>query len=277
MTGPRTLSERARARVAALESGSGEWTPPVPRAACTVILVRDGQSGIETFLLRRAETMAFAARMHVFPGGRVDEVDSERAIDLGIDQAERERLAARASVDVDGLDALYSCAVRELEEEVGVTIGSRDGAGVLHIDVHHLPIVGHMVTPEIEDRRYDVRFFVAAVAPDTHVATTTTEAVDGFWITPQEALARNSRGELAMLTPTIVRLQELSAAGDVEDFLLRARDFTVTPVMPRPTVLPDGSVRWMMVNERTGEIVDDGIRGPDAMESDGAPLHEDIT
>lgn len=277
MTGPRTLSERARARVAALESGNGEWTPPTPRAACTVILVRNGESGIETYLMRRAETMKFAASMHVFPGGRVDAIDGERAIDLGIDAHERERLAVRASVDLSGLEALYSCAVRELEEEVGVSIGSVDKAGVLHIDVHHLPIVGHMVTPEIEDRRYDVRFFVAAVSAQTHVATTTTEAVNGFWISPQDALERNTRGELAMLTPTIIRLQELAAASDVEDFLLQARDFTVTPVMPRPTVLADGSVRWMMVNERTGDIVDDGISGPDAMETDGAPIHEDIT
>ena len=277
MTGPRTLSDKARARVAALESGSGEWVPPSPRGACTVILVRDGRSGIETFLMRRADTMKFAARMHVFPGGRVDAIDGERAIDLGVDATERKRLAARASVEVDGLDALYSCAVRELQEEVGVTLGSVDDAGVLHIDVHQLPIVGHMVTPEIEDRRYDVRFFVAAVASDTHVVTTTTEAVDGFWISPREALARNSRGDLALLTPTIIRLQELSAASDVEDFLVQARDFAVLPVMPQPTVLPDGSVRWRMVNERTGEVLDDAIMGPEVMETDGAPIHEDIS
>lgn len=277
MTGPRTLSERARLRVAALESGSGEWTVPAPRAACTVILVRDGLGGIETFLLRRADTMSFAARMHVFPGGRVDAIDGERAVDLGVTPQERERLARRASVDVAGLDALYSCALRELEEEVGVSLGSVDESGVLHVDVHHLPIVGHMVTPEIEERRYDVRFFVAAVAAGTHVATTTTEAVDGFWVSAHEALARNARGDLAMLTPTIMRLQELAAASDVDDLLTLARDATVLPMMPRATVLADGSVRWMMVNERTGEVLDEGVQGPQAMEGDGAPVHEDIT
>ena len=277
MAGPRTLSDKARARVAALESGSGEWVPPSPRGACTVILIRDGQSGIETFLMRRADTMKFAARMHVFPGGRVDAIDGEREIDLGIDTSERERLAARASVDADGLNALYSCAVRELHEEVGVALGAVDEAGVLHINVHELPIVGHMVTPEIEDRRYDVRFFVAAVASDTHVVTTTTEAVDGFWISPREALKRNAQGDLALLTPTILRVQELATAANVEDFLAQAREFTVVPMMPRALVNTDGSVRWAMVNERTGELLDDGITGPEAMETDGAPIHEDIS
>lgn len=277
MTGPRTLSDRARERVAALESGNGEWRPPIPRAACTVIVVRDGDEGVQTYLIRRAETMAFAPRMHVFPGGRVDAIDSERAMHLSLTEERHRALAARASVDPDGLAALYSCAVRELEEEVGVVIGHTDESGALHIDAEQLPIVGHMVTPEIEDRRYDVRFFVAPVASDTHVEAMTTEAVDGFWISAREALRRNAQGELAMLTPTIMRLQELSAARDVADYLQRMRSAEVIPLMPRASVTEDGSVHWVMVNERTGDIVDDGVRGPQAMETDGAPIHEDIT
>jgi len=277
VAGPRTLSDRARARVVALESSNGEWVPPTPRGACTVILVRDGEDGLETFLIRRADTMKFAARMHVFPGGKVDPIDFERKINLGIGTDERATLARRASVEEAGLDALFSCAARELVEEVGVDVGTLDDEGVLHIDVHQLPIVGQMITPEIEDRRYDVRFFVAALAPGTHVEAITTEAVDGFWISAREALVRNSRGDLTMLTPTIMRLQELAAANDVEEFLAQAREFTVLPLMPKPVVDADGSVHWMMVNERTGEVLDDGVRGPDVMETDGAPIHEDIT
>ena len=277
MAGPRTLSDRARARVAALDSGSGEWIPPIPRGACTVILVRDGADGVETFLIRRADTMKFAAKMHVFPGGKVDPIDSERRINLGIDTNQRAQLAMRASVEEPGLDALFSCAAREILEEVGVHLGTLDDEGVLHIDVHQLPIVGHMITPEIEDRRYDVRFFVAALAAGTHVEAITTEAVEGFWISARQALARNARGDLMMLTPTIIRLQELSAADSVDEFLTQAREFNVLPLMPKPVVNADGSVRWMMVHERTGEVLDDGMRGPDVMETDGAPIHEDIS
>ena len=80
-----------------------------------------------------------------------------------------------------------------------------------------------------------------------------------------------------MLTPTIIRLQELSAADSVDEFLTQAREFNVLPLMPKPVVNADGSVRWMMVNERTGEVLDDGMRGPDVMETDGAPIHEDIS
>ena len=51
-----------------------EAAPPVP--AATVILVRDGEEGVETVLLRRDARGSFAG-MWVFPGGRVDEGDAD--------------------------------------------------------------------------------------------------------------------------------------------------------------------------------------------------------
>ena len=253
--------------------------PPivVPRPAATVILARDTSDGIEVFMVQRTTEVAFAKGMHVFPGGKVDHIDAERKMNLGIGSDERAELARRASIDETGLDALYSCAAREVLEEVGVHLGTLDAEGVLHIDVHQLPIVGQMITPEIEDRRYDVRFFVAALAPGTHVEAITTEAVEGFWISARQALARNARGDLTLLTPTIMRLQELAVTDSVEEFLTQARQFNVLPLMPKPVVDANGAVHWMMVNERTGEVLDDGVRGPDVMETDGAPIHEDIS
>ena len=50
-----------------------------PRHAATVVLLRDAAAGPEVYLLRRAATMAFAAGMHVFPGGSVDPRDGEHA------------------------------------------------------------------------------------------------------------------------------------------------------------------------------------------------------
>ena len=47
--------------------------------ASTVVLVREGSDGPEVFLMRRQLTMAFAAGMHVFPGGSVDPRDAAQA------------------------------------------------------------------------------------------------------------------------------------------------------------------------------------------------------
>src|SRR5215210_6762214 len=68
------------ARVRALQDG-GEPAPA--KHASTVVLLRDvpadddGDPGIEACLLRRVSTMAFAAGMHVFPGGGVDPADAQ--------------------------------------------------------------------------------------------------------------------------------------------------------------------------------------------------------
>ena len=51
--------------------------PPQPKDAATVVLVRDGENGIEVFLQRRVQQMAFAGGMTVFPGGGVDPRDGE--------------------------------------------------------------------------------------------------------------------------------------------------------------------------------------------------------
>ena len=49
---------------------------PVPtRPAATVMIVRDGDAGLEVFLLRRVSTMQFAPNSMVFPGGGVDPRD----------------------------------------------------------------------------------------------------------------------------------------------------------------------------------------------------------
>src|SRR3954451_24101557 len=51
----------------------GAPRPPVPpvRHAATVMLVRDGVSGVEGFAFRRVPRMVFAPGMLVFPGGSV--------------------------------------------------------------------------------------------------------------------------------------------------------------------------------------------------------------
>ena len=47
--------------------------PAPPKPAATVVLIRDGAVGVEAFLMRRDNAMAFAGGMTVFPGGGVED------------------------------------------------------------------------------------------------------------------------------------------------------------------------------------------------------------
>ena len=69
-----------RERALLLASGSQEWVPPVPRPASTLVLIRDGDEGVETFLMRRPLSMRFAPGMSVYPGGALDESDFDAEI-----------------------------------------------------------------------------------------------------------------------------------------------------------------------------------------------------
>lgn len=163
-----------RSRLSSIARGDGAWTPPEPLPAATIVLSRDG----DVLMMRRVETMAFAPRMYVFPGGRLEEVD----------------LAAE--------DPFLACAIREAREEVGIEVlgGAR--------------LIDHWITPEFESRRFDVRFFQAEVSDPGELVTT--EADEVLWLTPAQARAEHDRGRLPMLRPTVevLALMERLAAGE---------------------------------------------------------------
>lgn len=270
---PPEVSRRARALL------TGEWEPPPVRDASTVVLLRDG-SGLETYLMRRAATMAFAAGMYVFPGGRIDEADC----DIDLSWVGEPLDAGRMTAGERQARGLIVGAVREVFEETGVLLAiddsgrfpaedaawEEDRAAVaesspalaevlarrgLRIDPGALPLWTHWVTPEVESKRYDVRFFVAAVPPGQHARDVSGEADQVLWTSPGAALGDYSRGQLPMLPPTVATLADLAALPDVASVLASASSREVRPLMPRPRFEDDGAIAWDVIDVRDGSVV----------------------
>ncbi len=204
--GPDVL-ERARALAA------GELEPVPPRDAATVVVVRDGVAGLEVFLLRRVRTMAFAAGMHVFPGGKVDPGDDGGE---GLPPAWAD---AFCYGDVALLRRVVGAAIRETAEECGVTVTAAD-----------LRPLAHWVTPTVEPRRYDTRFLLAALPDGQHARVSDGEADEGAWFPMADALA------LTLMPPTRAVCQEVAAYPDVASALAAER--TIRRVAPE--LVPDG-------------------------------------
>ena len=270
---PPEVSRRARALL------SGEWEPPPVRDASTVVLLRDA-GGLETYLMRRAATMAFAAGMHVFPGGRIDDTDCDiDAAWVGPPLDARRMTATQRQAR-----GLIVGAVREVFEETGVLLAvddsgrtpieddawEHDRAAVaasspalaevlarrkLRIDPGLLPLWTHWVTPEVESKRYDVRFFVAAVPAGQRARDVSGEADQVLWTSPATALGDYSRGHLPMLPPTVATLADLVPYPDVASALASAVGRDVRPLMPRPRLDDGGAIAWDVIDTRDESVV----------------------
>jgi len=173
-----------------------------PRPASTVVLLRDGPSGLETLLLKRNKALMFAGGFWVFPGGALDSGD-----------------LAAADGDVELASRL--AAAREAFEESG-----------LRPEPENMVLVSHWTTPVVEPKRFSTWIYAAPVTGRDDVAIDGGEIHDHLWIAISEALARHRHGELAMLPPTLVTLLGLSGYGSVSELLTAERHTDVPRVLP---------------------------------------------
>ncbi|WP_229686553.1 NUDIX hydrolase [Longimycelium tulufanense] len=241
-----------------------------PKDAATVVLARDGAHGIEVFLLRRVLGMAFAGGMSAFPGGGVDRRDADTAV--AWTGPEPTWWAERFGCGPELARALVCAAVRETFEEAGVLLAGPDadsvvadttpyagarralvareaslaeflaGAGlVLRADL--LRPWANWVTPPEEQRRYDARFFLAAVPTGQHADGATSEAEDSAWQRPADALADWQAGRRALLPPTWMTLAELAECGSLARALTVER--RIAKIVPR-VVRRDGVLRVVL-------------------------------
>ena len=154
-------------------------------AAATVVIIRDGETGIETLLLRRHKQLSVSGGHWVFPGGRIDPEDY-----LG---ARGEEQAARVA------------GLRETREESGLSLPAES-----------LQLISHWTTPPSMGRRFATWFYLAAADRELPEVVVDGEEMDAFcWASPIAFLAQHQRGELALLPPTVVTLSELRYCANV--------------------------------------------------------------
>ncbi|MEU5693528.1 NUDIX hydrolase [Actinosynnema sp. NPDC020468] len=232
--------------------------PARPRDAATVVLVRDGAEGVEAFLLRRVSGMAFAGGMTVFPGGGVDRRDADATV--AWTGPPPSWWASRFSCSPELATALVCAAVRETFEESGVLLAGPSAATVVadtsgYADARAALVAREVsfaeflaaeglvlradllrpwtnwVTPEEEPRRYDTRFFVAVLPAGQRADDATSEASDGVWQRPVDALADWEAGRRTLMPPTWVTLSELAEFVGVADVLAAPRE--VERIIPK--------------------------------------------
>jgi glyoxylase-like metal-dependent hydrolase (beta-lactamase superfamily II)/8-oxo-dGTP pyrophosphatase MutT (NUDIX family) len=224
---------------------------PIPRPSSTLVLLRDGDGGVEVLLLLRADRGDQNSLRWVFPGGLVDASDPEvRACFRGHDDASA---SARLGVAEGGLD-YWTAALRETLEEAGVLLaidaqGERVDAAA-HAEVlaawrgaaHALPHgqagaalaalcrsagwqlpagellpLAHWITPLGMPKRFDTRFFVARAPLGCAVQIDGVEVTEHRWAPIAELAAQ--RGDISVQGPTLAVARDLARHADVQAIL----------------------------------------------------------
>lgn len=220
--------------------------PVTPRASATLMILRDAPDGLELLLIERADKKDQNSGAWVFPGGLVDAGDARcHGLCVGLDDA---AASARLGLERAGLD-FYVAAIRECFEEVGLLFAT-DAAGrlarthgdtepawsrrraLLHggeIDMatvcadaglrlaaDRLHYVAHWVTPIDMPKRFDTRFFMAALPEGQSPRHDAVEALDHVWLRPDAILAPDNARRMLRVTramvETVARFADTRAA-----------------------------------------------------------------
>ncbi|WP_433602477.1 NUDIX hydrolase [Nocardia sp. CA-135953] len=251
----RALPARAKAMV---ESWDG--IAVTPRDAATVVLLRPSEDGFQVFLMRRQPTMNFAAGMHVFPGGSVENADADPSI--GWIGRTPSWWAGKFGCTAELAGALVVAAVRETFEETGILLAGFSADSAIETDTTRYSharaelengsirftdflsdnglsvradLLGpwaHWVTPEFEPRRFDTRFFVAMLPGGQQIGDLASEADHAVWLDLREAYRAGSAGELPMMPPTIHTMRQLLTF-DGNDLIGTAAAREVTTIAPK--------------------------------------------
>jgi hypothetical protein len=117
----------------------------------------------------------------------------------------------------------------------------------------------HWITPFVEKKRFDTRFFLARV-PDGQVPLhDAVEMTESLWIHPDRALDAYRLREIRLMPPTLKTLTELCRFGDTTALFQVARGRRIVPILPQACSL-DGMATLLLPHDPAYGI--DGFRQP---------------
>jgi 8-oxo-dGTP pyrophosphatase MutT (NUDIX family) len=238
------------------------------RPSASVILIRDGPAGLESFMLRRHARSPVAPSAYVFPGGTVR--DDDREVASACTSAESTHLtralSERSDTRVEPADAvaLYACAVRELFEEAGVFLVRDQRGSLLRVDESDVALqeqlestrlalqarertigdvltgygwqpafdllvpFSHWITPRVLAARFDTRFFVAVLPPGQSALHDTIETSEGVWLPPLRVV----EGDYHTVYATAQHLRRLAPFQTVHELVEFARNKPIHMISP---------------------------------------------
>lgn len=150
-----------------------------PRPAASLIVLRDAS---HVLMARRAAGHRFMPNMLVFPGGAVDPADHHARAATPLSPRARSRLEHATGPGL--AHALAMAAARELNEEVGLSLGEPPA-------LDGLEYLCRAITPPDRTIRFDAHFFIVDAATVGGKLNASEELEEPAWYTLPDALKGN--------------------------------------------------------------------------------------
>jgi 8-oxo-dGTP pyrophosphatase MutT (NUDIX family) len=252
--------------------------PVSARDSATVMVARDGDRGLEVFMLERHLRSDFAGGAYVFPGGKLDASDLDPGFAELMGGWSAESAKAMGEEDEERARAIAVCAIRETFEEAGILLARMsDGTPVrlatergdrwieyrralqakelsaleaarraeIRFATDLLRFWGRLVTPVQAPRRYDTRFFIALMPEGQTPLHDDVETTASLWVRPADAVARSLDGSLSIIFPTRKALESIAEFDSATELFEAAVGRPVEPVLPR-IVMENGEPRVVL-------------------------------
>lgn len=229
-------------------------------AAATVVLLRDAADGMEVFMVKRHGLSDVLGGACVFPGGKVDRADADPHVLEKLSAPLDALHAALGEPELETVTAagLFVAACRETFEEAGVLLA--EGAGAQHVEtaqkraregLHFGDILAQLElrlnwsnvvpwsrwitppAPRMMNKRFDARFFLAAVPNDQQAQHDNYEATGSFWLRPRAVLEQYWAGKINLAPAQIMSITALARHPRAADALAAARTRRPPVIQPK--------------------------------------------
>ncbi|MBJ7458833.1 MAG: NUDIX domain-containing protein [Thermoleophilaceae bacterium] len=182
--------------------------PVQPRPASSVLVLRDGDDGIEILFVQRSLSLKFMGGAWVFPGGTLHADDGDAKDDL----------------------AWKTAGVRETFEEARITLP----------DPAALVPFSRWITPEMAPMRFDTRFYLALAPEGAQPSPDRREVDRAEWWTPAKALHLFVKDEAELHFPTIKQVEKVAVFDAAADAIAAHVDQPVEAILPRVAASDEG-------------------------------------
>ena len=271
------------------------------------MILREREDGFQVFMVRRHSGNEFLADRYVYPGGKLDDEDCTADAAEHVESMTPEDARQRLDEDIDPYSALglFLAGVRETFEESGLLLARRVGEEdfidltsdpevsarfsnyreqlqrseislsevaereSLVFPMQWLGYFAHWITPHIESKRYDTRFFVCLAPENQAPLHDEHETTDSLWLTPREALERSRGDDFLLAPPTLRTLQRIADFDSAADALAFARSHIPPRILPHMQMQGDDVLLYLPGDPEFPE--------DDPRFSDVDPVSSDVT